>query len=109
VEKRAKQRRRLLPARPVLFAVGVAAFVIVVVVVLSAVEDRDGFSLIEGQTPGSYLAIFALVAADAVVPVFPGETTLNAGSTLASQGELSLWLVMLAGGPAPSWATRRCS
>jgi membrane-associated protein len=30
--------------------------------------------------------------------VFPGETTLNAGSTLASQGELGLWLVMLAGG-----------
>jgi membrane protein DedA with SNARE-associated domain len=33
-----------------------------------------------------------------VVPVFPGETTLNAASTLASQGELSLWLMMLAGG-----------
>jgi hypothetical protein len=59
VQERAKQRRRLLPAPSVLFAVGVAAFVIVVVVVLSAVEDRDGFSLIEGQTPGSYLAIFA--------------------------------------------------
>jgi membrane-associated protein len=96
VQERGERRRRgLLRPRPVLFAVGLAALI---VVVLSAVDDRDGFSLIDGQTPGSYLAIFALVAADAVIPVFPGETTLNAGSTLASQGELTLWLVMLAGG-----------
>lgn len=93
-----RRRRGHVPPRPVLFAVGLAAFVVVVVVVLSAVDDGDGLSLINGETPGSYLAIFALVAADAVVPVFPGETTLNAASTLASQGELSLWLVMLAGG-----------
>jgi membrane-associated protein len=39
----------------------------------------------------------ALVFLDAVVPVFPGETTLNAASTLASQGTLDLWLVILAG------------
>jgi membrane-associated protein len=97
--ERRERRRRLSPPRPLLFVLGLAALVVVVLVVfLSAVDDGDGFSLVDGQSPGSYLAIFALIAADAVVPVFPGETTLNAGATLASQGELSLWLVMLAGG-----------
>jgi hypothetical protein len=32
-----------------------------------------------------------------VFPVLPGETTLNAASTLASQGTLELPLVILAG------------
>ena len=44
-----------------------------------------------------YLAVFVLILADAIVPIFPGETTLNAASTLAAQGELELGLVMLAG------------
>jgi hypothetical protein len=76
----------------------VAAFALVIVAFLFAVDDGDGLSLVGGQTAASYLSTFALVAAYAVVPVSPGETTLNVGSTLASQSELSLWLVMLAGG-----------
>ena len=33
---------------------------------------------------------------DAVCPIFPGETTLNAASTLAANGKLHLWLVIVA-------------
>jgi membrane-associated protein len=50
-----------------------------------------------GGGPAAYLTIFGLVFADAIVPIFPGETTLNVASVLASQGKLRLELVMLAG------------
>ena len=60
-------------------------------------DDGDGFSLIQPGNPLSYLAVSLLIAADAVVPVFPGETTLNAASTLAAQGELQLLWVIVAG------------
>jgi len=45
----------------------------------------------------AYLAVFALVFCDAIIPIFPGETTLNAASVLASQGTLELKLVIVAG------------
>lgn len=46
----------------------------------------------------SYLSVFLLIALDAVVPIFPGETTLNAASTLAANdGSLKLILVIIAG------------
>jgi membrane protein DedA with SNARE-associated domain len=45
----------------------------------------------------AYLTVFALVFCDAIVPIFPGETTLNAASVLASQGALEIELVILAG------------
>ena len=45
----------------------------------------------------AYLTVFALVFCDAIVPIFPGETTLNTASVLASQGKLELQLVMVAG------------
>ena len=41
--------------------------------------------------------MFFLVAADAVIPIFPGETTLNAASTFAANGDLELWLVIVLG------------
>src|SRR4051812_46716625 len=44
-----------------------------------------------------YLIIFALVFCDAIVPIFPGETTLNTAAVLASQGTLDLALVIAAG------------
>jgi membrane protein DedA with SNARE-associated domain len=46
---------------------------------------------------GAYLLVFAMVYGDAVVAVFPGETTLNVASTLASQDELELAAVIIAG------------
>ena len=45
----------------------------------------------------AYVLVFLLVLGDAIIPIFPGETTLNAASTLAAEGELQLQLVMLAG------------
>ena len=47
--------------------------------------------------PLAYLTVFALVFCDAIVPIFPGETTLNAASVLASQGTLDLQWVIVAG------------
>jgi membrane protein DedA with SNARE-associated domain len=51
--------------------------------------ERDAF--------GTYFAIFALVYGDAVVAIFPGETTLNTAAVMATDGELELTLVILAG------------
>jgi membrane protein DedA with SNARE-associated domain len=46
---------------------------------------------------GSYLLVVALVFGDAVCPILPGETTLNAATVLAASGKLNIWLVWLAG------------
>jgi membrane protein DedA with SNARE-associated domain len=51
-------------------------------------EDSDFFS---------YLSVFVLIALDAVMPIFPGETTLNAAATLAAQGELDLLPIIVMG------------
>jgi membrane protein DedA with SNARE-associated domain len=76
-----------------LLAVGIA-----VVVILVSLGGDDGFGQIEADNPTrSYFLVFFLVAADAVVPIFPGETTLNAASTFAANGDLELWLVIVLG------------
>lgn len=51
----------------------------------------------EADGPWPYVAVFALVFGDGVVPVLPGETTLNAAGTLAAQGILTLGWVAVAG------------
>ena len=45
----------------------------------------------------AYLLCFLFVWFDAVIPIFPGETTLSAASTMAAEGDLDLYYVMLAG------------
>lgn len=61
-------------------------------------QGDHSFSLIEQATGDwAYLATFLLIFGDAICPIFPGETTLNAASTLAAQGSLDLGLVILAG------------
>ena len=45
----------------------------------------------------AYLLCFLFVWFDAVIPIFPGETTLAAASTMAAEGDLDLYYVMLAG------------
>jgi membrane protein DedA with SNARE-associated domain len=50
-----------------------------------------------GDDAGTYFAVFALVFGDAVFAIFPGETTLNTASVLASNGELDLGIVIVAG------------
>jgi membrane protein DedA with SNARE-associated domain len=62
--------------------------------------DKDGvFGLVADVEDEvvAYFAVFGLVFADAIVPIFPGETTLNTASFAASQGQLELWLVIVAG------------
>ena len=58
-----------------------------------------GLGLIDkdSDTFGTYFAVAALVYGDAVVAIFPGETTLNTASVMASDGDLDLALVILAG------------
>jgi membrane-associated protein len=87
-----------MPRRGVLIGAGVVVALIAVVAILSAVDDGDGFTLVVADPASrAYLSVFLLIAGDAVIPVFPGETTLNAASTLAAQGTLALPLVIVAG------------
>ena len=110
--KRLPMRRRLLTVGGVVIvAIASAA------VVLNVVGSDDGLSLIDGSRPTrSYLAVFLLVFLDAVVPIFPGETTLNAAATAAAQGSLELWPVIamgslgaILGDSALFWIARRSS
>ena len=45
----------------------------------------------------AYVITFLFIWFDAVIPIFPGETTLSAASTLAAAGELNLGSIMVAG------------
>ena len=85
--------------RRILVGLGVVALLAVIAITLTVIAGGDGFGFVDGERPPSqqYLAVFLLVLGDAIIPIFPGETTLNAASTLAAQGELELKLVMLAG------------
>ena len=71
----------------------------VVVIAVVVVLWNQGQKLIDGETTGwvSYILVVLLVFGDAVCPVLPGETTLNAASVLASTGKLNIWIVILAG------------
>lgn len=75
-----------------------AAAMIVVLVILIMVSTDGGLGLVDGDGGLiAYVAIFATIAGDAVVPILPGETALNAGAVAASKGELELWLIVLMG------------
>ena len=72
--------------------------VVALAVVLNVVGSDDGLSLLDGSPPiHSYLGVFLLVFLDAIVPIFPGETTLNAAATAAAQGALELWPIIVMG------------
>lgn len=73
----------------------VLVLLLVALVALAPFEGRPAPQEAEG--PWAYLTVFALVFGDAVIPILPGETTLNAASTLAAQGFLELGWVMVAG------------
>lgn len=86
-----------MPSRRVLRVVLLVALVVAAAGILQAVTGGDAFGVAE-QTPAlAYLSIMLLVAGDAVIPVLPGETTLNAASTVAANDELYLVLVIAAG------------
>src|SRR4051794_9313417 len=86
-------RRRLVVVVLVVLAASLA-----LAIVLNRIGGDDGLSFIDPENVRrSYFAVFLLVALDAVIPIFPGETTLNAASTAASQGSLDLAPVIVAG------------
>lgn len=86
-------RRRIITVVSV-----VVVTVLTVAVVLNVLDNNDGLSLIDGSRPArSYAAVFALVFLDAIVPIFPGETTLNAAATAAAHGTLEVWKIIVAG------------
>jgi membrane protein DedA with SNARE-associated domain len=84
--------------RAVRNAIVVLLLLLAVTIVLQKLAGANVFSqLDEASGDWAYVTVFLLVFADAICPVFPGETTLNAASTLAAQGVLTLGLVMIAG------------
>jgi membrane protein DedA with SNARE-associated domain len=68
--------------------------------IIFSLLDKDGvFGLIGSVDDAvvAYFTVFGLIFADAIVPIFPGETTLTTASTAASAGKLDLGLVIIAG------------
>ena len=84
--------------RAVLLTVLAVAGVAAIAVLLLWWSGGDGFSTVDAASGNwAYLTVFLLIVGDAICAIFPGETTLNAASTLAAQGVLNLGLVMIAG------------
>jgi membrane protein DedA with SNARE-associated domain len=78
--------------------VGGFAVLLVVIVVGQLLDDGDIANwLADIPEQWAYVVCFLFIWFDAVIPIFPGETTLSAASTIASAGGLQLGLVMLAG------------
>lgn len=60
--------------------------------------NSDGLTLVDPDEPQrSYFLVFLLIALDGVMPIFPGETTLNAAATVAAQGNLELQPIIVMG------------
>jgi len=108
---------RLSRSRKLLLVAGGVGVVVGVAATLNYISDNDGLSLIDPSNPTrSYVMVFLLVALDSVVPIFPGETTLNAAATAAGQGTLELAPIIVAGAlgaivgdSALFWIARRSS
>jgi membrane-associated protein len=69
-----------------------------VVAAVSYMVNSDGLTVVDADNAAlSYLSIFVLIFLDAVIPIFPGETTLNAAATLAAHGKLELGPIIVMG------------
>lgn len=88
-------------AAPLAKAKIAAAVVVAILCVIAAANyllTGDGSSLIDPDHPrGAYVWVFVLIALDAVIVIFPGETTLNAAATLAAQDKLELVPIIVMG------------
>ncbi len=86
---------RSTKAKVLAVAVAVA---LCLVAAINYMVHSDGISVVDPDNPWwSYLSVFLLIALDAVIPIFPGETTLNAASTVAAQGKLDLLPIIIMG------------
>jgi membrane-associated protein len=92
-------RWRRLSTRAKVVAVTVTlASLFVVVAAVSYVANSDGLTVLDPDNAAlSYVTIFVLIFLDAIMPIFPGETTLNAAATLAAQGKLDLLPIIVMG------------
>jgi membrane-associated protein len=83
----------------VLTLVGLLMVPIVSTVVVSLLDEDGVFGLVGSVDDEvvAYFTVFGLIFADAIVPIFPGETTLTTASVAASDGTLDLALVIVAG------------
>jgi len=83
--------------RTIWIVVSLSALVLVAVIgaILYSLFDEEAVATSDPAL--AYLTVFALVFCDAIVPIFPGETTLSTAPVLASQGTLHIELVIVAG------------
>ena len=83
----------------VLALVGLLMVPILSAIVFSLLDEDGIFGLVGALDDElvAYFAVFGLIFADAIVPIFPGETTLTTASVAASDGTLDLALVIVAG------------
>ncbi len=88
-------QRRSTTGKVLVVALATLPFVVAAV---SYMVNSDGLEPIDPEnTAFSYFMVFLLIALDAVCPIFPGETTLNAAATFAAQGKLDLLPIIVAG------------
>ena len=78
---------------------GLLLLVVAGTVLFSLLDEEGAFGLLADLDDEvvAYFTVFGLVFADAIVPIFPGETTLTTASVAASQDQLELALVIVAG------------
>lgn len=76
---------------------GVVALLVLGVIVTRFAAGHDNWVASVDFGPATYVAIGLLVFGDAVIPILPGETTINAAATFAAMGELVLgWVIVAA-------------
>ena len=73
--------------------------VLLLVIVAGQLLDQGDVARWLAEVPNqvAYVMCLLFVWFDAVIPIFPGETTLSAASTIAAGGGLTLGLIMVAG------------
>ena len=73
--------------------------VLLLVIVAGQLLDKGDIARWLGEVPEQWAYVMCLLFVwfDAVIPIFPGETTLSAASTIAAGGGLTLGLIMVAG------------
>jgi membrane-associated protein len=89
--------RRVSARRKVSAVVFVA--LLLVVGALSYMANSDGINVVDDDSSDAfaYVSVFVLIFLDAVIPIFPGETTLNAAATAAANGKLDLGPIIVMG------------
>jgi membrane-associated protein len=110
--------RRISTRRKVSAVVVVAVSLLLVVGAVSYMANSDGITVVDEHSSDAfaYVSVFVLIFMDAVVPIFPGETTLNAAATAAANGKLDLLPIIVMGAlgailgdSALFWLARRFS